>query len=127
MKKPDFDTYGCFLFHQKRLIQESMEEYEPALYQIKHMMELHPKDIKWIVQVTLDPHLSEQRLAELARQFLRVNVEYRILGHHKDIYGNNLLSCIVRKFSDERNNSYARNSCRPSLQTLQRTVLHCDD
>lgn len=127
MKKPDFDDYGCFLFHQKRLLQESMEEYESALYQIKHMMELHPKDIKWIVQVTLDPHLNEQRLAELARQFLRVNIEYRVLGHHKDIYGNNLLSCIVRKFSDERNNSHGRNSCRSNLQTFQGQILHCTD
>lgn len=98
MKKPNFDDYGIFLFHQERLRNEAMNEYRPALIQIKRMMDLHPKDIKWVVQVTMDPNLDQNRLAELARQFLHVNIEYRILGHHFDVYGNMLLSCIVRRF-----------------------------
>jgi len=94
--KPNFDDYGTFLLHQKCLEEDAAGEYKPALDQIRRTMSTHPKDIKWVVQVTLAPHLKQNRLAELAREFLHVNIEYRILGHHQDIYGNQLLSCIIR-------------------------------
>lgn len=95
--KPKFDDYGVFQLHRKILEEQANGEYKPALDQIRQMMSTHPKDIKWVVQVTLAPHLDQNRLAELAREFLHVNIEYRILGHHQDVYGNQLLSCIIRK------------------------------
>lgn len=99
----DLDNYENFLFHQKVLEYEANGDYLKPLMQIKHMMDLHPKDIKWIVQVSLDRHLSEHRLVELAREYLHVNIEIRILGHRQDVYGDLLLSCIVRRWTQTVN------------------------
>jgi hypothetical protein len=95
----DLDNYENYVFDKKLMEEEAYGEYKEPLEQIRHHMELHPRDFRWIIQITLERHLSEQRLVELAREYLHVNIEIRILGHRQSLYGDLLLSCIIRRFT----------------------------
>lgn len=95
---PTTRDYEQTLRHAKDLSLDAYGEYAPALDQIRREIALHPHDLKWIIGVRLFPHLDESRLVELAREYLKMNVEIRLEGHHRYHYlGDKLVNCVVRR------------------------------
>ena len=95
--KFNFNDYGIFLAEQERMKYLSETIYGDALNQIRHHLNLHPKDRLLVISVITSPNIDQEYLKKAARHLLNVNIEYRILGKRMDPYGNLILSCIIRK------------------------------